>query len=119
MALFRPNLKGQAQKRLGLNGFGEAMLGPLQDIALAIVEFKVTATKTSVRADSSASRGSVLETESAATLLLPAGVAYTPVMGDKLVVNGFELRIRGVAPMFNLTGALDHYQVTCGAWGGE
>ncbi|MCP1540062.1 hypothetical protein [Methylorubrum extorquens] len=70
--------------------------------------------KTSVRTDSSASRGNAEEEVAAAKILFQ--VAAKPGRGDRFVVAETVLRIEAVTPRFDTFGKLDHYEVALVFW---
>lgn len=115
MPLFKPNLDCTISKPSGKNLYGEEVLSAPVNSRCAIIKLEITIEHSSVRADSSASRGAAREFQGSATLLFPASVS---VQHDDLVeVAGHKLRVLGTFPRHNLQGVLDHYEVTCGIWG--
>lgn len=115
MALFRPNLDCLVRSRSGANVYGEETLGEARKARCAIVELHMRVVRSSVRADSSASRGSAREHEGEARLLFPTTVELN--LDDQVEVAGYQLRVVGIFPRHNLQGVLDHMEVECATWG--
>jgi hypothetical protein len=89
--------------------YGKTTLGPATPALCSIVRFEIGSTKTSVRTDSSASRGNAEETTAAVRLLFPT--LYPVVAGTVVEMLGQRLEITSVHPRHAVTGELDHYQV--------
>lgn len=115
MSLFRANLACVIRKPGTTNVFGEEQLGPAANARCAIIKLKITSDKTTVRADSSASRGAAREAVGEAELLFP--VSTDIGFDDQIEVAGWLLRVTGIFPRHNLQGVLDHQQVYCAIWG--
>lgn len=79
-----------------------------------IVSIQNVDKKTSVRADSSASRGAAEESVVDATLLL--GPKTQANLLDIITVAGYKIKITGKASRFDLSGKLDHFEVTGMIW---
>lgn len=80
----------------------------------AIVKLNGKSEKTSVRADSSASRGAADEMQYDARLLF---TKFSKIeIGDKVELLGFVLRVESRFPRLTVHGALDHYQVDLSIW---
>jgi len=94
--------------------YGRRIEGARRHERCGVVKLLVENGKTSVRADSSASRGNADEYVADAVLLFPATsqVQY----GEKVEIAGFELKVSGVFPRFTVQGVLDHYQVELMTW---
>ena len=112
--MFTPNatavwLKKEARRTL--TG-GEIFEAP-RPIALAIVELADSSTRTTVRADSSASRGAADQRVSAAKLLIAP--AFEVRIGDVIVIDGISLEITSVHPRRDIFGKLDHREILCDA----
>lgn len=77
---------------------------------------KLTSTSeaTSVRTDSSASRGASREIVADARLLFPQGSEVK--IDDRVDVLGHSLKVVSVFPRQALGGRLDHYQVDLMVW---
>lgn len=115
MSLFRPNLDCTVRKRTGTNIYGEEALGVPVAARCSVIEMRMGIERSSVRADSSASRGSAREYIGEAKLLFPATADID--LDDQVEVNGFKLRITSFFPRHSLQGVLDHFEVQAGIWG--
>ena len=112
--LFIPNLSCTVTKHGGLDLYGQPLPGVSYKEKCAIVKIANKILPTSVRADSSASRGAAQEMIVDAELLL---VATTKAqLNDFVDVSGFKLRVVGKFPRYSVTGKLDHYQLLCNIW---
>jgi hypothetical protein len=113
--MLRPNLHCTITKAgETYDGYGRPVLGKTVRSLCSVVKLMNSAEKTSVRADSSASRGSAAEITADARLLFSPLTNIT--VGDKVIVAGFELRVMNVAPRFDVHSRLDHYQVDANVW---
>lgn len=70
--------------------------------------------RSSVRADTSASRGNAREYQTVAKFLVPKNTVAG--IDDILEWNGDAMRIAGKMPRYNLQGVLDHYELSCTDW---
>jgi hypothetical protein len=112
--MFTPNATAVWLKkapRRTLTG-GEIFEAP-RPIAIGIVELADAAAPTTVRADSSASRGAADQRISDAKILIPPAFAIS--IGDVLKVDGINLEIASVQPRRSVFGKLDHREVLCNA----
>ena len=115
MALFKPNLDCLLRERTGTNVYGEETLGQAVKSRCSIIQLKIQSLKSSVRADSSATRGSAREVTAEGTLLFPT---TSPVkLDDQVEVAGYKLRVVSVFPRHNLQGVFDHLEVEVTVWG--
>lgn len=113
--MFRPNITCHIQKTSGKTDvYGMPVLGAKTIERCAIVQLKIINEKSSVRADTSATRGNARELEVDAKILL----AKTTVaaIDDLIVIEGVKYRIASKFPRHNLQGVLDHFEVTCSYW---
>ena len=80
----------------------------------AVVKLEQTSEKSSVRADTSASRGNANEITAAARLLFlpPVDIA----MDDIVVIRGIKLKVVNKQTRFDVFGRHDHNQVDLNAW---
>lgn len=114
--MFRPNLQCKIQLASGKNDVrGQPIPGKLVNERCAIVKLIITNEKSSVRADSSASRGNAQEMEARSVILLPSSTQAQ--IDDIIIVSGYQLRINGMQPRFDVSGRLDHYEVNATMWG--
>lgn len=113
--MFRPNQNCQIRKVGGKTDvYGMPIAGPLVPERLAIINLNLVAVKSSVRADSSASRGNANELEADAKFLLTKTTVAE--IDDMIVYGGNEFRIVSKFPRHDLQGRLDHYEITCTFW---
>lgn len=70
--------------------------------------------KTSVRADSSASRGDAEESLVDATIL--AGPKTACNVHDIITVQGYKIKVNGKESRFDMNGKLDHFELTGMIW---
>jgi hypothetical protein len=80
----------------------------------AIVKMVIVNEKSSVRADTSASRGNARELEANAIILLTKDTKAN--IDDAIIVGGNRLRIISMFPRYDLQGVLDHHEITCAYW---
>lgn len=112
-----PNVACTITRMTGLfNDYGEAKPEPYKvvETMCGLVKLLEQTEKSSVRADSSASRGFADEiTTDARLLFLPT---EDILVGDKVTVATIELRVTGKFPRFDVMGRHDHFQVDCMRW---
>lgn len=113
--LFIPNLDCTIYPQTGLDLYGKPVFGdPIRE-RCAIIRLDVISTKTTVRADSSASRGAAEEMISSTRLLFTNDSKVQ--IGDKIVVSGQDLKVLSKFPRYSIAGEFDHWQVDAGIWG--
>lgn len=105
--MFMPNQKGQFQRATGRNIDGEETYADPVNFALAVVRLAAAAEKTSVRSDSSASRGAADVMTADAKILTKT----TLEVDDLVLFNGATMRVVGTHPRYTVAGQLDHYEV--------
>lgn len=111
---FIPNTTAKLSRLIGLNIHSEPTFMAPITVECGIVMLNSEARKTSVRADSSASRGTIEETVIVGKILfLPRAF---PNVGDKLATQGMTLRCCAVHPRLAVTGLLDHYECQFEIW---
>jgi hypothetical protein len=96
--------------------YGKRTYGAWVRQRVGIVKLEQRTDKTSVRTDSSASRGSAKEVLADARILFPKNVILKE--GDRIRVVGMLLTVQSVWPRHRITGELDHWQVDCEVWAG-
>lgn len=94
--------------------YGKPTPGNSYKEACAIVKLDIRNLTSSVRTDSSATRGNARELIADSVILL--NKATRGNIDDVIVVAGYELRILTKQPRFSATGALDHYEITASVW---
>ncbi|MDE4297090.1 hypothetical protein PXK56_18035 [Phaeobacter gallaeciensis] len=108
--MFTPNLQGTIQGITGRDVHGRHKLGPEKPCPFGSVSLKVGARKTSVRADSSASRGSASETAvERGRILIPAFIEVSN--GSIFSYQSAKYEVVSVHPRYAISGALDHWEV--------
>lgn len=106
--MFSPNAVGMLYKRAGYDKWGQPVVVEPVECPYAQVNFKREADKTTVRADSSASRGQADEVVSRARILIARFI--TPEIGDEFEADGNRYRIISVFPRKTVFGRLDHWE---------
>jgi hypothetical protein len=108
--MFIPNNFCYMQKKMpGHTGSGDALFGPRKRIPYSLVRFDLKVDDSTVRADSSATRGNVQEFHASGRILVPVSVKIT--WGDLLFINDQQFKVSEVEPRYNVLGILDHYEV--------
>jgi hypothetical protein len=92
------------------DNFGNFTYLPVQTVKCAMIDLSLIVQKSSVRADTSGSRGQVEQQQGDAMFLFPKTVSIK--LGDVIFKDGFWLEAIQAYPRRNLLGRLDHYQVT-------
>lgn len=80
----------------------------------AIVRLVTTNQHSTVRADSSASRGNAKELVTDSLILLTKTTRAN--LDDLIEINGVKLRILSKHPRYAVTGELDHFEITASIW---
>lgn len=107
--MFQPNLDAELRKKAGRDLFGKESFGEPIPIRCGVVDMAALMDQTSVRADSTGSRGAAQELVLQSKILVPEG---TPVdQGDLLVVLGFTVEVIGVHPRVDTQGNTDHLEL--------
>lgn len=109
--MFQPNLVGKIQTLTGRDVHSRATYAPATDCPFGIVNLNVGSIKTSVRADSSASRGAADEIAAMlAKILVPPYVKVA--IGDKFTFQGLTFQITTTHYRISVMGDVDH--IECG-----
>jgi hypothetical protein len=107
--MFQPNLVGKLARLAGRDVHNRATYTAPTDCPFGAVNLDVGAQKTSVRADSSASRGSADEIAAMrAKILVPSWIAIA--IGDKFEFDGMTFQIANRHTRRSVTGAIDHIE---------
>lgn len=112
--MFRPNLKCRIQLSSGNDVYGQPKPTTYVSEGCSVVKLILTSTKSTVRADSSASRGNAMEIQAHSVILLSARTKAS--INDIIEVSGSKLRIEGVQPRYDTQGRLDHYEINASVW---
>lgn len=108
--MFIPNSKGLLSRVIGRDVHSRPTYSLPVECPFATVNMSVSARKTSVRADSSASRGAADETMAErAKILLPAYVVIS--IGDKFEYDDLSFRVTTIHKRRSVLGTLDHLEI--------
>jgi hypothetical protein len=108
--MFIPNNFCYMQRKLkGSTGTGDPLYGAKKRIPYSLVRFDLKVDDSTVRADSSATRGNVQEFHASGRILVPVSVA--PNWGDLFFIEGQAFRAGEIEPRYNVLGVLDHYEI--------
>lgn len=108
--MFQPNGSCTLRRRAGRDKYGQAKLADPVTIDYAPVDMNMTVEKTSVRSDSSATRGQAEQLVSAnAKVLVPANTVIQS--GDKLEIDGANYQVSGIHFRKNVFGSVDHIEL--------
>ena len=113
--LFNPNTTCVLIKNTGYNAYGEQTYSkePITE-PCALLDAKRSMKKSSVRADSSASRGNAQEiTADFWLILLPTTEAE---IDDLIEIHGTRVKIIDLIPRYGLDGHHDHTEAMCQMW---
>ena len=107
--MFRANRTCQFRQKLKqYDIYGEAQYAPPVNVRFALVRFDTKVEDTTVRADSSATRGNVKEYQATGRILVEKG--FKPNWGDIVFFDGKTFNVKEVEPRYNVLGKLDHYE---------
>jgi len=112
--MFVPNTTGVLRRQTGSNIYGEPTYGHPKTVPCGVVRLAIAAEATSVRTDSSASRGAADEPEAVAKILFPANVDIS--IGDRFEIQTIILRCKKIEPRLAVTGKLDHWECDFDRW---
>lgn len=107
--MFIPNRTCFVRRQLGVNGYGEPSFDAKIIVPCALVRFDTKVEDSTVRADSSATRGNVKEFHASGRILFPR--TFTPNWGDLVIFDKKVFMIKEVEPRYHILGHLDHYEV--------
>jgi len=107
--MFEPNLVGRLMKPVSRNVHAEVVYGEPIQCPFGVVNMHIGAQKTSVRADSSASRGSADEMMAErAKILVPAYVDIQ--IGDRFECDEGFFMVAARHVRRSVLGTIDHYE---------
>ncbi|MCL2874773.1 MAG: hypothetical protein FWF12_00465 [Betaproteobacteria bacterium] len=113
--LLRPNQNCRIRKTTGeTDVYGVPIAGPQVVERCAIIRLNIKNEKSSVRADTSASRGNARELVADTMFLLTKNTVAA--IDDLLIFGDQKYWIVSKFPRHDLQGKLDHYEVTCSIW---
>lgn len=107
--MFEPNLVGKLSRMTGRDVHSRPSFAEAIDCPFGIVNMQITAQKTSVRADSSASRGSTDEFAAERARILIANFVQVAV-GDKFMFDGLTYHITSKHTRRSIMGTVDHFE---------
>lgn len=108
--MFIPNNFCFMQRKLkGYSANGDVKYSAKKRIPFSLVRFDLKVDDSTVRADSSATRGNVKEFHASGRILVPVNIK--PTWGDLFTIEGQLFEAQEVEPRFNVLGVLDHYEV--------
>lgn len=114
--MLNTNATCQIAKLEDYDAYGQPVLGALYPVEkCAIVKLRKEMKHTTVRADSSQSRGHGDEFTSTNKVLLTGDTVAQ--LGDQLNVKGFKIKITEMHPRWDVTGEIDHYETSGELWG--
>lgn len=113
--MFRPNQTCRIQLASGKNDIhGQPLPGRYVIERCAVVKLSISNEKSSVRADSSASRGNALEQQVESVILLQT--TSQARIDDIIELAGVKLRIMARHPRYDVGGRLDHFEIRATMW---
>lgn len=115
--MFKPNQKCRIQLSAGNDVYGQPKPGVLVTEGCSIVRLMIRNEKSSVRADSSASRGNARELQADAVILLTTSTKAK--IDDVIEIGGAKFKISGSFPRHDVNGRLDHIEVHAMIWSGK
>lgn len=107
--MFIPNLKCEVRRVAGRDIYGKLTYGPRRIVPCGVIRLEEMSESTTVRADSSASRGNAMEEKILSRMMFPA--KHKLGQGDQVKVEAFTMVVQSVWPRFAVSGRLDHWQV--------
>ena len=112
--LFNPNQTCIIIKNVGYNIYGEPVREERITERCALLNASGSMKKSSVRADSSASRGNALEKTADYWLILTASTKAE--LDDLIEIHGVRVKINQLIPRYSLAGKHDHTEAYCSMW---
>lgn len=108
--MFEPNLVGKLQKRTGRDVHARPTFSAARDCPFAAVNLAYGVQPTTVRADSSASRGAADEIVAVRSkILVPTYIEIA--IGDRFTFTGVNFEVKNMHPRHSVMGSLDHFEV--------
>jgi len=91
------------------DAYGEPLFAAKEAVKFSLVRYDMKAEDSTVRADSSATRGNIKEYKASGRALFPATEKLR--IGDILIIDGRVFEAKEVEPRYHVLGHLDHYEV--------
>lgn len=107
--MFTPNLRGSVRRMIARDVHARAVFGEPVVAEFAIVNLRLQSAPTTVRADSSASRGAADELLAENTRIMFSSVTEVEI-GDAFDFEGKSYRISAVFRRRSVFGRLDHIE---------
>lgn len=114
MSLFNPNTTCVIIKKSGYNVYGEPEYNSRVTERCTLINADTLSKKSSVRADSSASRGNAQETVADFWLILMSNTVAE--IDDLVEIKDLRVKINELAPRYDLIGRHDHTEALCTMW---
>jgi hypothetical protein len=112
--MFSPNTKIRVQTTVGTNLYGQPKPGVWHTESCSIVRLELRSEKTSVRADTSATRGNARELQADLVLLMVKNTKAC--IDDILELRGQQFRIIAMQERYDTFGRSDHFEVSAQVW---
>lgn len=110
----KPNITCKHSRQDGYDINSKPKYTEPKSIKCAVVKYKSTSQKTTVRADSSASRGRNQEMIYSTIILFDAKTDIR--MDDVIEIFGEKLIVESIERRFDIGGKLDHYECGLNVW---
>lgn len=110
----KPNITCKHQTQIGYDIHSQPIYGNVKSLKCLVVRYKSTAQKTTVRADSSASRGRNQEAVYDTIILFEPSSAVKK--DDLIEIFGEKLRINSLEYRFKINGEIDHFECGLNIW---
>jgi hypothetical protein len=108
--MFEPNLTGKLRTLTGRDVHARPTFAAERDCPFAPINLAYGAQPTTVRADSSASRGAAEEIVAVRSkILVPSYVSIA--IGDRFTFSGVNFEVKTMHPRHSVAGSLDHFEV--------
>lgn len=109
--MFVPNTSCQWLKKAPVRSLtGKETFASPRPLPCSIVRLDLSRVPTTVRADSSASRGAAEQMTAAAVILVPPHTKISH--GDVLRIQGVAIEVSGMQPRLDVSGQRDHIELT-------
>ena len=112
--MFIPNNRGVLKRFVSNNGYGEPKFAAGVTVSCGVVHLNKKIVKTSIRVDSSASRGASEEFVSVSKILFRSNVIVKPE--DQFEIAGFILKASTIENRYSVPGKLDHFEIDFVQW---
>lgn len=107
--MYRPNTTCKYYTLSGRDVRSKPTYSAASVVPCSVVSFDLASKRTSVRTDTSGTRGRTDELSGVARFLFPK--TFQPVKGDVVEKQGLWLEVIEIHPRFDVMGSLDHIEV--------